>query len=312
MAITDMFSKRQKMLRKEIPDVYVYDDIPQALRVQIVYILRDLYGHPQPYDASGYLAAFREIEESVGREYGEFSLEKATIGRRQTADERVRNFILQEPDHEKVLDVVERSFCLLPFFRNLSFHWQARVPKEKFDAAVNELNARFREHGIGYQYESGEIIRVDSQLIHAEVVKPALALLTAKEYAGANAEFLKAFGHYRKGEIKDCLSECLKAFESTMKAICTKRKWAFKATDAASTLIDVCLKNNLIPQLLQSHIGGVRAALESGIPTIRNRLSGHGQGSQIVDVPEQYASYMLHLTATTIKFLVESEKALPA
>jgi hypothetical protein len=173
------------------------------------------------------------------------------------------------------------------------------------------LNGRFREHGVGYQYESGEIIRVDSQLIHAEVVKPALALLTAPEYAGANAEFLKAFEHYRKGDTKECLNECLKAFESTMKAICAKRNWAFKPTDAAKKLIEVCLENGLIPQVIQSHIGGVRAALESGIPPSRNRLSAHGQGSEIVDVPEHYASYMLHLTATTIKFLVESEKALP-
>src|ERR1019366_1526163 len=98
-----------------------------------------------------------------------------------------------------------------------SFEWQSRVSQAAFDSAVTELNARFREHGIGYQYESGEIIRVDSQLIHSEVVKPALTLLTAPEYEGANAEFLKAFEHYRKGDTKECLNECLKAFESTMK-----------------------------------------------------------------------------------------------
>jgi hypothetical protein len=85
--------------------------------------------------------------------------------------------------------------------------------------------------------------------------------------------------HYRKGDTKECLNECLKAFESTMKVICAKRKWPFKPTDAAKELIDVCLKHDLIPPLIQSHIGGVRAALESGIPTIRNRLSGHGQGA---------------------------------
>ena len=26
------------------------------------------------------------------------------------------------------------------------------------DKAINELNNRFREHGVGYQYESGQII----------------------------------------------------------------------------------------------------------------------------------------------------------
>lgn len=269
-----------------------------------------VFGHPQNYDISGCIQAFDTIERLLSREYGFFRLPDGQNPLGDGPDDRVINFLLREQDYERVLDVVEVSFRLLQAYLRSSSEWQYRVPKDTFDRAIAELNARFREHGIGYQYESGEIIRVDSQLIHSEVVKPALALLTAREYAGANAEFLKAFEHYRKGDTKECLNECLKAFESTMKAICTKRRWAFKSNDTASALIDVCLKNDLIPPLLQSHIGGVRSALESGIPTIRNRLSGHGQGAQVVTVPEHYASYMLHLTATTIQFLVESEKAL--
>ena len=50
MAIIDLFSKRQKVLRKEVPDVYEYAQIPQPLRVQIVHILRDLFGHHKDYD----------------------------------------------------------------------------------------------------------------------------------------------------------------------------------------------------------------------------------------------------------------------
>jgi hypothetical protein len=310
MAIIDLFSKRQKALRKELPDVYEYAQIPKALRVQIAHILRDLFGEPVQFDSNGCLEVFGNIEKLLSREYGLFSLAKGgTLG--TTSDERVIEFVLNEQDHEKVLDVVEISFRYLGFLLKTSSDWQRRISRDDFDGAVSELNARFREHGIGYQYESGEIIRVDSQLIHAEVVKPALALLTASEYEGANAEFLKAFKHYRKGDTKECLNECLKAFESTMKAICTKRKWAFAPTDTAKALIEVCMKNGLIPPLMQSHIGGMRAALASGIPTVRNRLSGHGQGAKVVDVPDHYASFMLHLTATNIKFLVESEKALP-
>ena len=63
---------------------------------------------------------------------------------------------------------------------------------------MTELNARFREYGIGYQYENGEMVRIESQFIHAEVVKPAPVLPTAKEYAEANAEFLKALEHSQR------------------------------------------------------------------------------------------------------------------
>lgn len=306
MTIVNLFSKRQKVLRKEVPDVYTYDEIPHPLRVQIVHILRDLLSRY----TSLYVEFFEKVERVLCREYGLFSLGSKQTDAAKSASERVSTFFLVEQNSDRVLDVVEVSFRVLGFLIRSGFEWQACVPQENFDAAVGELNARFREHGIGYQYESGEIIRVDSQLIHAQVVKPTLALLTAREYAGANAEFLKAFEHSRKGDTKECLNECLKAFESTMKAICTKRKWSFDSKGTAGALVDVCMKNELIPQLIQSHVGAVRATLESGIPPIRNRLSGHGQGVQVVDVPLHYASYMLHLTATTIQFLVESEKAL--
>jgi hypothetical protein len=301
MAVIDIYSKR----RRATPDVYTYDEIPAPLRAQVVHILRDLFGVPTIYDTNGCLATFETINDLLCREYGVFELS----GVRGSVDDRVVDFLINHADHEQVLDVIELSLRVAAHRVNTN-HYGPQIRQETVDDAADELNTRFREHGIGFQYESGEMIRVDSQLIHTEVVKPTLVLLSANEYAGANAEFLKAFECYRKGDTKGCLNECLKAFESTMKAICTKKGWAFKPTDAAKELIEVCLKNSLIPSLIQSHIGAVRSALESGIPTVRNRLSGHGQGATVVDVPPHYASYMLHLTATTIEFLAESEKAL--
>ncbi len=40
----DIFSKRQKILRGEVPDVYQYDSIPEPLRVQIIHIMTDGLG----------------------------------------------------------------------------------------------------------------------------------------------------------------------------------------------------------------------------------------------------------------------------
>jgi hypothetical protein len=72
-----------------------------------------------------------------------------------------------------------------------------------------------------------------------EAVKPALELLSDERFAGANAEFLEAHEHYRHGRHAECMNECLKAFESTLKIICKKQKWPFKDTDTAKALIDV-------------------------------------------------------------------------
>ena len=95
--------------------------------------------------------------------------------------------------------------------------------------AVKELNVRFSEHGIGYQFESSRIVKVDSQFLHQEVVKPALQILKAKHYSGANDEFRKAHEHYRHQRYSEAVNECLKALESTLKVICKKREWPFSA-----------------------------------------------------------------------------------
>ncbi len=304
MSAYELFSKRQKRLHGELPDVYSYDVIPPELRVQVIHIWGDTLGRSVHNSSSRQL--YGGIHNYLCREYGCFYL-----GSRPYDDHETRlSGFLQTCTTEEALDVIEISFRVIDKELRGGNMYYAVNASIRADTAIKELNERFRWHGVGYQFESGLIIRVDSQILHSEAVKPALALLSESHYAGANAEFLNAFQHYRHGQTKECLTECLKAFESTMKAICTKRKWAFNANDTAKALIEVCFRENLIPPLIQSHISGFRSSLESGIPTVRNRLSGHGQGATVKDVPPYYASYMLHLTATTIKFLVEAEKAM--
>jgi hypothetical protein len=183
----------------------------------------------------------------------------------------------------------------------------------KPDAAIAKLNRRFREHSIGYEFAGGEIIRVDSKFIHAEAVRPALHLLqdAGVEFAGAFQEFLGAHERHRKGEQKDAIISACKSFESTMKAICIARSWPFDAQkDTVAKLIEIVFANGLVPAYLQNHVSALRTVLESGVPTVRNRTSGHGQGTTPVVVPEHYVAYVLHMTASNIVFLIESFKAL--
>jgi hypothetical protein len=139
---------------------------------------------------------------------------------------------------------------------------------------------------------------------------PALRLLHEEGFEGVNDEYRAAHRHYRSHAYKECLNECLKAFESTMKTICAKKKWPFNTTDTAKTLIETCLKNNLLSPFLQSHLGAIKSLLESSIPPVRNKMSGHGQGPEPTEVPQYFAEYLLYETATTIVFLVRAYKAL--
>lgn len=312
MAIFDLFSKRQKKLRGEIPDVYTYDKIPETLRVQIVHIWQDFIGNDIEYhdDYKGVHGSYKFIVETLCREYGVFQLTTKNHHRRHYMEELI-NFFLHEEDDEKAIDVIELSFRVIDMLTREHKHRRLGNASYVADQAIEELNARFLESGVGYQYVEGKIIRVDSQFIHSEVVKPALKLLAQKKYLGAQQEFLKAHEHYRQKNYKKALNESLKAFESTMKAICDKRGWQYdKGRATAKNLIDVCFDKNLIPLFWQQQMGSLRSLLESGVPTGRNKLGAHGQGATPTYVPQHIVAFVLHMSASCIVFLVEAEKNL--
>ena len=308
MAIFNIYSKRQKLQRGEVPDVYQYDELPNSFRVQVVHILRDLLGDPlQSYSPTQ--EWFKGIHDILCREYGLLGLRGQDNSHDPQTD--VFNFFLKAINTEQALDVIELSVRYGEHVHGGDRNLEFANTRMKPDAAIEELNARFREQGIGFQFESGSIVRVDSQVLHAEAVKPALYLLSERRFSAANQEFLKAHGHYRAGEYGDTLNECLKSFESTLKVICKHQRWPFKETDTAKTLLDAVFKNGLVPEYLQGKFAGLRSVLEGAIPTARSRESAHGAGEAPKRVPRHLASYVLHLTASSVLFLVEAEKVLP-
>ncbi|MDH2499085.1 hypothetical protein R4578_05115 [Acinetobacter baumannii] len=303
MSIFDLFSKRQKKLRGEIPDVYRYDDIPKNLRIQIIHIVRDVLGNET---SPGAHQVYEFINKTLCKEYGLFYLGEAY----EREDRAIFNFLLNEKKHEYCLDVIEIFFKVInKYVRENPYKFLST--KQKPDKAIEELNIRFKEAGVGYQFEQDELIRVDSQFIHSEVVKPVLQLLGKDpDYQGAFAEFLSAHEHYRHQRYKECLNECLKAFESLMKSIHKKHSWPFNQNDTAKKLINSCLNNGLVPIYLQNQFSSLNILLESGVPTIRNKEGGHGQGHEIKEVPEHLTSYALHLTATNLLFLIKCEESI--
>jgi hypothetical protein len=278
-------------------DFFTYDKIPKALRVQIVHIIRDALGEG---DYAYY--TYKEINETLCREFGLFELMPF-----QSYQESIFNYLLQCQECEKIIDIIELCFITINTigYEYVQFTQSIKATPEE---AIQELNDRFKEHGIGYQFESNEIIKVDSQYLHSEIVKPALQILGKEErFKGANEEFLEAHEHYSHNRYKECLVAALKAFESVMKAICSKQGWQYNQNDSAKKLIEICFEKDLIPDYLQSHFAGLRAMLEGGVPTVRNKLGGHGQGTENIDVPESIASFALHITAANILLLVRSE-----
>ena len=299
MGIVDIFSKRQRRMRGELSDVYQYEDLPIVFRRQSVLIFDDVFTpkNESPYHQKNLRSRyFKTIHNLLARELGLFQL---TEGENDPW-KGVVSFFLNTTSVEDALSVIEISLfsaeALQQQERFLSF-------KMTVNDAVKELNTRFMEHRIGYQFESNEIVRIESKFLHQEAVKPALQLLQAKRYAGANGEFRKAHEHYRHQRYSEAINECLKALESTLKVICQKREWPFSDKDPAKTLLTVIFKKGLVPGYLESKFTGLRTVLESGVPTIRNRESGHGAGEEPRHIPQHLAAYVIHLTASAIVFI---------
>ncbi|MFT5708564.1 MAG: hypothetical protein ACI9ES_002867 [Oceanospirillaceae bacterium] len=312
MAIFELFSSRQKKARGDVPDVYQYVDISNKLRVQIIHIIKATIGTRVNNSAYGGPTKcenlYAELHQILCKEYGIFSLSN----KNHVSDfESVYDYFLKSKKIDECLDIIELTFKMITFYvkKNQYLHTQETGSKQEADDAIEELNQRFKESGVGYEFLSGEIVKIDSQFIHSEVVKPALLILQGDEcFNGAKDEFLSAHSHYRNQRYKEALVDCLKSFESLMKAICEKRGWAFGENDTAKRLINICLTNNLVPTYMQEQFSQFRALLESGVPTVRNKEGGHGQGAEIKNVSANMVSYTLHLTATNIVFLGQCEK----
>jgi hypothetical protein len=313
MPIYETFSKRQQKLASQgVPVLYQYDYLPTTFRRQVIHIWHGALGlyaaHTMHPHHDPWHAMWNDIEHTIARELGLFQLGKQST----YAYLQCEQFLL-DAEINQALDLIELSFRVIDTKlrepRSDGFE-HLRVTQSP-DDAIDELNGRLREQGIGYQFAGGQIIRVDSQYLHNQVVEEALILLHEQGFQGPQDEFMRAHQHYRKGETEDAILDALRAFESTMKSICAARSWAYLPTANAKDLINVVLKQELIPSYLQTHFAGLRNTLEAGLPTVRNKTSGHGQGATTIVVPAYMAAYALHLAAANIVLLVQAHKALP-
>lgn len=302
MSVFDTFSHRKRVAEGQTPDVFVYDRLPNDLRVQIVHIWREAIGLGD-FNPS----AWRGIHDTIAREHGRFEL---SLG--HSDGERCERFLIEQTSVEPALDLIELSFMYIDFAaREIDPLNRPRYGiSVEADDAIRELNERFRRAGVGYRYEQGKIIRVDSELIHSEVVKPALAYLGEPGFEGPRDEFLNAHTHYRAGETKDAITDANNAFESTLRTVCDQRGWPYDAGAPVKVLLGILRDKGLLPGYLDNSFDQLAATLHSGLPQVRNSEGGHGQGATPRETPDYVAGYALHLAAASILFVVEAHKAM--
>lgn len=305
MAVIDLYSKRQKRSRGEVSDVYAYDSFPNPFRVQLTYMIQELLGDMDDY-CRNYQPrdAYTDIVKVLRKEYGQQSLSRV---HQSDSYSELHNFLLQEPDVEKCLDAIELCYLLGDSLARSAAYINRPDPSKHVDECLVELNDRFKEAGLGYELIDGKIVRIDSQMLHSEIVKPAIGFLNVGGFEGARDEFMGAYEHYRHGNHEEALVDALKAFESTMKIILIANQKTYGAGDTASKLILACRDSGLMPAYNESQLSSLVNVLTSGIPTLRNKNGGHGQGQTVRTVEPEIVAYGLHLTASAIVMLAGLE-----
>ena len=133
--------------------------------------------------------------------------------------------------------------------------------------------------------------------MHAEIVKPALGLLSRNPiFKTANADFVAAHAHYRAGENRQAVTFAGSAFESTLKAICTVKGWPYEKGARATDLIKVVNAKGLFPDYLDK---GFESYIAAG---------PHGGAPDTPKVPDYIAAYAIHLSAANIVLAIEAAK----
>lgn len=308
MALPQIYSRRKRLAEAGAVDVYQYEKVSDRLRVQVIQIIQDALG--ADLDVRGYssplVGVYEELVRLMRREVGVHQL----VPHVRSAPHEYLKWLEAEPRIERWLDGVELAFRAADILvRDRWREYKDNVRSEP-DKAIEELNARFREDGFGYQFVSGEIIRFDSLHAHQEIVLPALELLRDQRFAAANQEYRDAHAAYRADNLEDCLVGCGKALESVLKVIGHGRGWSISDSDPASKLVQAGVAAGFLPAYSIASLNHLKGLIESSTPTVRNRMGGHGAGTTPRSVPRHLAAYQLHQTAAVILFLVEHDASL--
>ena len=302
----------QRLKENNPPQPLVYDSIPQEFIQQYFYIAEDFFNTlPKP------LSEEHRYWECLCRKY---CLEKGIplLGEDSECYCEELMFYLKsfEACVEDILDIIELTFSEVIIgafvWDTVTGHFypaeelQDTIYETDKEIAISNLNARFRQHNLGYELVNGQIIRKDSELLVQKTITPAFSLLHDKRFSSAEDEMQKAFRFRRDGENAEAILNAAKAFESVMKVICSEMGYEYDADkDTAKNLISHLEKNAFYPPSLNNHIANIRTTLESALPTVRNKKSGHGAGTASTYISDAFADYALHLAATNIVFLVD-------
>ncbi len=230
-----------------------------------------------------------ETEKSLLRAYGLDALELVvSASPRQTRRAKDLEQFFMETYPSEVLDTVEAFFMLLD-----------GAAQEKFGKAVNGI---FQEEECPWRFSEGTFFKVDSEFL-SSLLAMTSDELRAGSFQGAHEELREARRDLQAGDHKDAILKAGKSMESVLMTVLGR-------TDGtASELLSGFQAAGFLDDLPEELRGMMTKAVLMALPTLRNKLGGHGQGAAVVAVSRPYAELAVHLAGAFLHFIVEKHVA---
>jgi len=301
--IKDLFFRRMQFLRGELPEAYSYD-IPRQVRHKIVGNILD---NRIEIEQRGFCQGYDEMHEFVitlERQFGR------SISNESSSSSKINAFLFSCNTDEFLSSIEVLLAMKLKNLKDRSDYYDSI--KSSLSFLIPEINKIFKIEKIGYEIVSVGIenlpfmvVPFNSNYLYLETIKLPRELLHDAGFEGALQEFGGALQEFRNNEYKDCVLKAAKAYESTLKSILDKCALKYPPDANVPKLIDILLDSGKIaPKYLDDSLKSVWQVLKSGVPTIRNKEAGHGQGLTVKGLQKSYAELALHLSGTYIVFLV--------
>lgn len=268
--------------------------IPDRLRRRIWLILRE-YDHGfsvqrNPADHwTDNTSVLTETERELQIAYGEKSL---TARLNPSTDTRgpvkLEGFVVGAYPAQ-VLDVLEAAY------RHLGEPGDEQLK--------SQINDAFEEEKCPWRLTDGAFFKVDSEFLAVQILERTQAMLKAEQFRGALDELMEARADLQAGDTKDAILKAGKSLESTLKSVLGRDKG--NASDLIRAFVSSQYCDDLPPEL-RTPFGD---AVLMSLPFLRNKLGGHGQGTDIVDVPKPYAALAIHLGGAFAQFILHQHLA---
>lgn len=193
---------------------------------------------------------------------------------------------LQSATVPDILDVIEAWS---------EFLWESE--RRDFERAVNAV---FASSQCPWLIADSRVFRIDLNFVSAEILAPAFAELTAERYRGALDELASASGAFTAGDYKASILAAAQSFESVAKSVLDVK------TGNASQLVRQLRDTTLFSDLPAEVAASFPESVFMPLAFLRNKLAGHGQGVDVIEVPLRYAELAIHLAAVYDLFLVRA------